>query len=112
MTGLVLVALIPFAALGIGLGHLLNDDAAGPAIGWRCRRCSPSSAAAGSRSPAAACSSRSASCCRRTGWCRPVTSGWAPSNPWGIEAWLVIAVWTVGAAALAMWAYRRDTRRA
>ena len=33
MTGLVLVALIPFAALGIALGHLLNDDAMGPAIG-------------------------------------------------------------------------------
>jgi ABC-2 type transport system permease protein len=33
MTGLVLVALIPFAALGIALGHLLNDDAVGAAMG-------------------------------------------------------------------------------
>lgn len=33
MTGLVLIALAPIAALGIGLGHLLNDDAVGPATG-------------------------------------------------------------------------------
>src|SRR5262249_9755035 len=33
MSGLVLVALAPFAALGIALGHLLRDDAMGPALG-------------------------------------------------------------------------------
>src|SRR5262249_41976576 len=33
MTGLVLVALIPFAALGIALGHLLTIDSMGPALG-------------------------------------------------------------------------------
>ena len=33
MTGLILVALVPFAALGIALGHLLTPDSAGPAIG-------------------------------------------------------------------------------
>ena len=33
MTGLILVALLPFAALGITLGHLLNVDSIGPATG-------------------------------------------------------------------------------
>jgi ABC-2 type transport system permease protein len=33
MTGLILVGLIPFAALGIALGHLLTPDSIGPAIG-------------------------------------------------------------------------------
>ena len=33
MTGLILVGLVPFAALGILLGHLLNTDSIGPAMG-------------------------------------------------------------------------------
>ncbi|MGB0098498.1 MAG: ABC transporter permease [Solirubrobacteraceae bacterium] len=33
MTGLIIIGLMPFAALGILLGHLLNVDAVGPAIG-------------------------------------------------------------------------------
>src|SRR6202042_1727967 len=33
MTGLLLVGLVPFAALGILLGHLLTADSIGPAVG-------------------------------------------------------------------------------
>ena len=33
MTGLMLIALVPFAAIGILLGHLLTADSMGPAIG-------------------------------------------------------------------------------
>ena len=33
MTGLLLVGLIPFAALGIAIGHLLSSDSIGPAVG-------------------------------------------------------------------------------
>jgi DNA-binding CsgD family transcriptional regulator len=33
MTGLIVVGLLPFAALGIALGHLLDVDAIGPAMG-------------------------------------------------------------------------------
>ena len=49
MTGLILIALVPFAALGILLGHLLTADSIGPATGWF--RCWRSSAAPGSRHP-------------------------------------------------------------
>jgi len=33
MTGLMLVGLVPFAALGIALGHMLTPDSIGPAVG-------------------------------------------------------------------------------
>src|SRR3954452_4405289 len=33
MTGLILIGLIPFAALGVLIGHLLTADSVGPAIG-------------------------------------------------------------------------------
>ena len=53
MTVLILIGLIPFAVLGILLGHLLTIDSMGPAIGGHHRRCSPSSAGPGVRRPTA-----------------------------------------------------------
>ena len=52
MTGFILVGLIPFAALGIVIGHLVTPDSVGPVMGGapRSSRCS---AARGSRSQAA-----------------------------------------------------------
>jgi ABC-2 type transport system permease protein len=110
MSALVLIALIPFAALGIALGHLLNDDATGPAMGGGV---SLFAFLGGTWFPI-------------TGgglfvqFCQLLPSYWlvqaghvglGASNPWGIEAWVVLAVWTAAAAAFAMWAYRRDTGR-
>ncbi len=111
MTGLVLVALIPFAALGIGAGHLLNDDAMGPLLG-------------GGASLLAFLG----------GTWFPITGdglfvqfvqllpsywlvqaghvGLGAGDTWGAKGWLVIAVWSAAAIAFAGWAYRRDTRRA
>ena len=52
MTALIAVGLIPFAALGVVIGHLVTPDSIGPC--WAARpRCSRCSAAPGSRSPAA-----------------------------------------------------------
>jgi ABC-2 type transport system permease protein len=111
MTGLVVVGLIPFAVIGIALGHLLNDDAAGGAIGVGA---SLFAFLGGTWFPI-------------TGgggfvqFCRLLPSWWlvqaghvglGASNPWGVEAWLVVGAWTAVGAALAGWAYRRDTRRA
>jgi ABC-2 type transport system permease protein len=74
MTGLILVGLIPFAALGIAMGHVLTPDSVGPAIGGGVGLLA-SWAAPGSRSPAASCTaSRRRS--RPIGWCRPATSPW------------------------------------
>lgn len=107
-TLLIAVALLPFAALGIGLGHLLTVDSVGPAIG-------------GTVSLLALVS----------GTWFPVTSGFLhdlgqflPSywlvqagrvsidgQPWGVMGWAVVLGWTVVLVAFAGWAYMRDTGR-
>ncbi|MGZ4330848.1 MAG: ABC transporter permease [Solirubrobacteraceae bacterium] len=107
-TLLIAVALMPFAALGIGLGHLLTVDSVGPAIG-------------GTVSLLALVS----------GTWFPITSGFLhdlgqflPSywlvqagrvsidgQPWGALGWAVVLGWTVVLVAFAAWAYMRDTGR-
>ena len=107
-TLLIVVALLPFAALGIGLGHLLTVDSVGPAVG-------------GIVSLLALVS----------GTWFPITTGFLhdlgqflPSywlvqagrvsidgQPWGVMGWTVVVVWTVALVAFAGWAYMRDTGR-
>ena len=111
MTGLVLIALIPFAALGIALGHLVNDDAAGPALGGGV---SLFAFLGGTWFPITG-SGLFAQFCQLlpSYWLvRAGHVGLGDSDPWGPKAWIVIAVWSIAGAVLAMWAYRRDTRRA
>lgn len=110
MTGLILLGLIPFAAMGILLGHVINIDSAGPAMGglsfafgflggqWfplpdsgalvDVARCIPSY------------------------WLTQAAHIGVGGSTWGVQAWIVLTVWTVVAARLAMLAYRRDTARA
>lgn len=111
MTGLIVVALIPFAALGIGAGHLLKDDAAGPAMGGSV---SLFAFLGGTWFPITGGGFFA-------GFCQLLPSYWlvqaghlglGASNPWGAKAWVVIAAWSLGAIAFAAWAYRRDTSRA
>lgn len=107
-TLLIAVALLPFAALGIALGHFLTVDAVGPAIG-------------GTVSLLALIS----------GTWFPVQSGFLhdvgqflPSywlvqagrislhgSAWGVEGWAVVIGWTVVLTAVAAYAYMRDTGR-
>jgi ABC-2 type transport system permease protein len=111
MTFLIIVALIPFAALGVGAGHLLKDDAVGPAMGGSV---SLFAFLGGTWFPI-------------TGggffvnFCQLLPSYWlvqaghiglGASNPWSVKAWAVIAAWSVAAIVFATWAYRRDTHRA
>jgi ABC-2 type transport system permease protein len=108
MTGLIIVGLLPFAALGIMLGHLLNVDAIGPATG-------------GLVSLLALVS----------GTWFPVTHGflhevgqYLPSYwlvqagrvalhgpAWGVMGWAVVLGWTVVLGTCAAVAYVRDTSR-
>ncbi|HEY1510095.1 MAG TPA: ABC transporter permease [Solirubrobacteraceae bacterium] len=107
-TLLIAIALMPFAALGVGLGHLLTVDSAGPAIG-------------GTVSLLAIIS----------GTWFPVTSGFLhdvgqflPSywlvqasrvslngQAWGAMGWAVVLGWTAVLVVFAGWAYMRDTGR-
>jgi ABC-2 type transport system permease protein len=113
MTALVLIALIPFAALGIAIGHLINDDAAGPAMGGGV---SLFAFLGGAWFPITGGG-------LFVGFCKLLPSYWlvqaghiglggGDANPWGVQGWVVLAVWAVGGGTFAMWAYRRDTRRA
>jgi ABC-2 type transport system permease protein len=109
MVALILVALIPFAVLGVALGHLLSVDSMGPALGGATTLFGLLGGA----------------------WGPLATHGifhtiveWLPSywlvqagktafsgHGWPVEAWIVLAVWTVVLGRLAMVVYRRDTAR-
>jgi ABC-2 type transport system permease protein len=111
MTWLVLVALIPFAAMGIGLGHLINIDSFGPAMGGGT---SLFAFLGGTWFPITGSGAFAQ-------FCKSLPSYWltqaghvglgSSSDPWGARGWIVIAAWSLAAAVFAMWAYRRDTSR-
>lgn len=111
MTGLVLVALVPFAALGIAMGHLLNDDAAGAAIGGGV---SLFAFLGGSWFPITGGGIFAQFCQLLPSYwlTRAGDVGLGDSSPWTGKGWAVIAVWSAAAIAFAAWAYRRDTKRA
>jgi ABC-2 type transport system permease protein len=111
MSLLVLIALVPFAALGIGLGHLLKDDAMGPATGGIV---SLFAFLGGTWFPLTG-----------GGWFVDFVKllpsywlvqaghvGFGDKSPWTAEGWLVIGAWAIVTIAFAAWAFRRDTNRA
>ncbi len=103
MTGLILVALVPIAILGIVLGHLLNPDSMGPVMGGL----------------TALFAFLGGAWFLPTGWLATVgeyiPSYWltqagrmtVAGESWPPKGWLVIAAWSVVMAAVATWAYRR-----
>lgn len=108
MTALIIVALLPFAALGITLGHVMNVDSIGPLTGGLV-----------------------AILAFLSGTWFPLTHGFlydvGQYNPgywivqashialhghgWGTEGWVVVIAWTIVLVFLARIAYRRDTQR-
>jgi ABC-2 type transport system permease protein len=108
MTGLILVGLLPFAALGITLGHLVNVDSVGPLTGGLL-----------------------AIMAFLSGTWFPLTHGFLYNvgqylpgywivqashiaihgHAWGAQGWLVVIVWTIVLALAAGVVYRRDTQR-
>jgi ABC-2 type transport system permease protein len=109
MTGLMLVGLIPFAALGIALGHMLTPDSIGPAMGGGV---SLFALLGGTWFPLG-----------NHGFLHDlaqyIPSYWLVQashvsiggKAWTGMAWLVIAAWTAVFSAVALRAYRRDTAR-
>ena len=109
MTGLMLVGLIPFAALGITLGHLLTPDSIGPALGGGV---SLLALLGGTWFPLG-----------NHGFLHDlaqfVPSYWLVrashvalgGQAWNGTAWAVIFGWTAVFSILAVRAYRRDTGR-
>ncbi len=109
MTGLMLVGLVPFAALGVLLGHLLTPDSIGPAMGGGI---SLLALLGGTWFPI-------------TGHgflpdlAQLIPSYWLSQashiafggHAWPAKAWLVMAAWTIVLGAFAARAYQRDTGR-
>jgi ABC-2 type transport system permease protein len=110
VVGLMLVGLIPFAVLGILLGHLLRPDSSAPAIGGIVTLFSLLGGVYGFQ-------------IAKSGVMFDIIKG-LPSywlvqagktalggRDWPAEAWIVIAVWTAVLLPLAVFVYRRDTSR-
>ncbi len=109
MTGLILVGILPFVALGILAGHLLTVDSMGPAIGGGAALFAllggvwfplPNHSALhtiGEFVPSY--------------WISQASHIGIGGPGWGAKGWIVVGAWTLVAAALAGRAYQRDTKR-
>ncbi len=110
MTLLLVVGLVPFALLGILAGHLLKPDSLGPAVGGVTALFALVSGAWGPLSTGRyyvdIVKCVPSYWLVQSGRVAFGGSGWPPA-----EAWIVIAVWSVVLARLAVLAYRRDTAR-
>lgn len=108
MTGLMLVGLAPFAALGILLGHVLTTDSIGPAIGGLTALFA---LLGGVWFPVTHGVMHDVGEALPSYWLVQAGHVGLGGQGWGTTAWAVVAVWTVAAAALARRAYERDTMR-
>jgi ABC-2 type transport system permease protein len=109
MIGLILLGLIPFAALGVWLGHALTVDSMGPALGGITALFALLGGAWGPIG-------QSGVLLRLiellpSYWLVQAGHVAYTGETWPAKAWIVIAVWTVVFTALAARAYRHDTQR-
>lgn len=108
MTGLMLVALIPFAALGITIGHLLTPDSIGPAMGGGV---SLLALFGGVFFPLGSGFLHDLAQYIPSYWLVQASHVALGGHPWGTQGWVVLAAWTLVLTALARRAYRNDTGR-
>jgi ABC-2 type transport system permease protein len=110
MTGLVIVGLIPFAALGILIGHLFTPDSMGPVIGGGVTILAFLGGAwgpVGSGHDALHVISESTP----TYWLVQAGHLLVGGAGWSSHGWIVVGIWTVVIGGLAAWAFQRDTKR-
>ncbi len=109
MAGLMLVGLVPFAALGIAIGHVLTPDSIGPAMGGGV---SLLAFLGGTWFPLPDHGFLHALAQNLPSyWLVQASHVALGGRPWTAHAWIVLVAWTGVLSALAMWAYGRDTRR-
>lgn len=109
MTLLILAGLIPFAALGILIGHLFTADSIGPVLGGGT---AIFAILGGTWFPITNGVMHRVAEALPSYWLVQASHVALTGHGWGSRAWLVIGAWTLVAALLAMRAYRRDTKRA
>lgn len=110
MTELVLLGLIPFAALGILIGHLFTPDSIGPFIGGGV---SLLALLGGAYGPIGGTHGalHVISQVTPTYWLVQAGHTLAGGQTWSMQGWVTVGAWAVVLAALAARAFRRDTAR-
>ena len=106
MTGLILVGLLPFAALGIFVGHLVTTDSVGPLMGGLV---SLLAFLSGTWFPITSGFLHTVGQLLPSWWLVQASHIALNGHGWGARGWITVAAWTAILAAAAGWAYRRDT---
>ncbi len=109
MTVLILICLVPFAALGIAIGHMLTPDSIGPAMGGGVALLA---FLGGTWFPIPAHGFlHDVGQLLPSYWLVQASHVVLSGHSWPTKAWIVIAAWTVVLAWVARRAYRNDTGR-
>jgi ABC-2 type transport system permease protein len=108
ITGLILVALLPFAALGVALGHLLNVDSIGPATGGLV---SLLALVSGTWFPITHGFLHDVGQFLPSYWLAQAGRIAVHGQGWGVMGWAVVVGWGIVLLIAARFAYRRDTER-
>jgi ABC-2 type transport system permease protein len=108
MTLLILVGLVPFAALGIVIGHLMTVDSIGPVMGGAT---SLLALLGGTWFPITSGFMYDLARCLPSYWLVQASHVGVGGSGWSTQGWIVIAAWSVGLSLLAAKVYRRDTAR-
>ena len=109
MVGLILVGLLPIAAMGIMLGHLVTVDSLGPALGGVTSLLSLLGGAFGPLATAGTLLTIVK--LLPSYWIVQAGTTAYGGSEWPAEAWIVIAVWTSVTVRITALAYRRATAR-
>ncbi len=110
VVGLLLVGLIPFAVLGILLGHLLNADSSAVAMGGIVTLFALLGGVYGFQIAKSGPMFQVIKAIPSY-WLVQAAKTAIRHGGWPVEGWIVIAVWTLLLAALAVFVYQRDTHR-
>ena len=108
MTVYILIGLIPFAAIGILMGHVLTADSIGPAMGGTT---AVLSLLGGIWFPITKGAMLRVAQVLPSYWLAQASHIALGGGGWGVLGWIVMGTWTVVFTALAMRAYQRDTGR-
>jgi ABC-2 type transport system permease protein len=108
MTGLIAVGLLPFAALGILIGHLINTDSAGPVMGGLV---SLLALLGGVYFPITGGVLHTIGQLLPSWWLVQASHVALGAPAWGARGWITVAAWTAIFSLGAAWAYRRDGAR-
>jgi ABC-2 type transport system permease protein len=110
MTGYVFAGLVPFAALGIFIGHKFTTDAIGPILGGGSSLLGIVGGAFGSFGGDTGLM-HDISQATPTYWLVQAGHTLIGGAGWTTRGWVTIAIWSVVLGRLAMYSYRADTKR-